>query len=226
VSQASIDTTLVSIARGTGRHLCNKKVGRLILHGRLKRSYARILELRKSVGQFAQIRHPRQSLKAQDPIPADAVLEILIRGDDGLLHEDTSRPPFLAPISTLGSAVTLLELTAPSCTAPGSYCLDETLDDCGGPKLPKHLKLTPPLFNAASMWHRSDATDFEKMKTKSLKNEMAARGLAVRSGLKADLQHRLYSEIVRAAAEAAMGNHGYYNIFGSDGSDSSMDDDE
>ena len=69
--------------------------------------------------------------------------------DHGL--EDTSRPPFLAPISTLGSAVTLLELTAPSCAAPGSYCLDETLDDCGGPKLPKHLKLTPQLFNARTV---------------------------------------------------------------------------
>ena len=212
--------------RAPRKMMTNKKVGRLILHGRLKRSYARILELRKSVGQSAQIRHPRQSLKAQDPIPSDAVLEILIRGDDGLLHEDTSRPPFLTPISTLGSAVTLLELTAPSCAAPGSYCLDETLDDCGGPKLPKHLKLTPQLFNAASMRHRSDATDFEKMKTRSLKNEMAARGLTVRSGLKADLQHRLYSEIVRAAAEEAMGDHGYYTIFGSDSSDSSMDDDE
>ena len=74
--------------------------------------------------------------------------------------------------------------------------------------------------------HRSDATDFEKMKTRSLKNEMAARGLTVRSGLKADLQHRLYSEIVRAAAEEAMGDHGYYNLFGSDSSDSSMDDGE
>ena len=61
---------------------------------------------------------------------------------------------------------------------------------------------------------------------RSLKNEMAPRGLTVRSGLKADLQHRLYSEIVRAAAEEAMGNHGYYNTFGSDSSDSSMDDDE
>ena len=76
------------------------------------------------------------------------------------------------------------------------------------------------------MRHRSDATDFEKMKTRSLKNEMAARGLTVRSGLKADLQHRLYSEIVRAAAEEAMGDHGYYNRFGSDSSDSSMDDGE
>ena len=48
----------------------------------------------------------------------------------------------------------------------------------------------------------------------------------VRSGLKADLQHRLYSEIVRAAAEEAMGDHGYYNLFGSDSSDSPMDDGE
>ena len=58
--------------RAPRKMMTNKKVGRLILHGRLKRSYARILELRKSVGQSAQIRHPRQSLKAQDPIPADA----------------------------------------------------------------------------------------------------------------------------------------------------------
>ena len=78
------------------------KLGPLLLEGTMGVGFARIIELRKTVGQ-ATVMHPRLSVKRADATKCTAVVLPFVETGDGRLAVDRDRaPPLLLPLLSLG----------------------------------------------------------------------------------------------------------------------------
>ena len=184
---------------GGGRQLLTK-AGALLLDGVLEVGFARVLELRKRVGE-GSVRHPRLSLRRCDAAHGEAVLLPLVRDAFGRLREDRTTPPYVVPLAWLGCEAELLEF---SCSR--WRCMSEDvfelvrLDPTHGGEPLCQVVVSNSMFAPDAMV--GDPVDFEDMKVKELKDELLARG-ASRTGPKGVLQQRLHTLIVQGAAEVA-----------------------
>ena len=181
---------------GGGRML-QTKAGPLLLDGVLEVGFARILELRKRVGD-GSVRHPRLSLRRSDVASGEAVLLPLVRNAAWRLCEDRSRPPFVVPLALLGCQVELREYACSlwRCISEDVFELLRLEQTCGGAPLCQ-VVLSHDMFAADAMVE--EAVALEEMTVKQLKAELAVRG-AARTGAKGVLQLRLHNLIVREAA--------------------------
>ena len=163
--------------------------------------HARILELRKICGRTT---HTRLSVRAKDAAACSAVIDLLeVVTDRGASRQfrvnRTKSPPELAPVLSLGRAVTMEATAAPDANGDALFQLKGARDGVGGPKL-SALVLTTDMFAGEAMCGES-AVDLMQMKQKELSAELAARKEPC-SGRKAALRARLYAVIIAAARVA------------------------
>ena len=191
------DVYEIHVAASTERQL-STKAGPLLLAGVLRVGYARVAELRKGHHQ-GSVAHPRLSVRREDAARCEAVLTLLADCGGGMLTEDRSKPPMLVPATLLGSRIEMAEVAPADAYAGGRYKLGGRDPVCGGVPL-KQLCLDDSAFAEHTM-KAGAGVDFEEMKLKELKEELAARG-STRTALKAVLQRRLHGLLVEAAIEA------------------------
>ena len=174
------------------------KAGALLLEGVLEVGCARVLELRKHVGN-GSVKHPRSSVRRFDAAHCEAVLLPLARGADGLLREDRTCTPLVVPLLMLGCRVDVREFACSRwrCISADVYEQIGMGTDCGGTPLTSTC-MDRSMFSADAM---AGDVAFEDMKVADLREELAVRG-ASRSGLKGALQRRLHTLIVQAAISA------------------------
>ena len=184
---------------GGGRTL-KTKAGPLLLDGLLEVGFARILEVRKRVGD-GSVRHPRLSMRRSDASCGEAVLLPLVRDVDDRLLEDRSRPPYVVPLAWLGCQVEVRQFASSRwrCMSADVFEVVRLEPACGGEPLCT-VVLEDNMFAADVMV--AEAIAFEEMKVRELKGELMARG-ASRTGVKGTLQQRLHTLIVQEAAERA-----------------------
>ena len=178
--------------------MMRSKAGALLLEGLLEVGFARILEVRKRIGD-GSVRHPRLSLSRSDVACGEAVLLPFVRNATGQLQEDRSRPPYAVPLGWLGCRVELRNVVRSQwpCMSEDVFELVRLEPTCGGKPL-RQVVLSNDLFAADAM--EGEAVAFEEMKVRELKEELMVRG-ASRSGAKGMLQQRLHTLIVQRAAE-------------------------
>ena len=183
-----------------GGHTLKTKAGPLLLDGLLEVGFARILEVRKRVGD-GSVRHPRLSMRRSDVSCGEAVLLPLVRDVDDRLLEDRSRPPYVVPLAWLGCQVEVRQFASSRwrCMSADVFEVVRLEPACGGEPLCT-VVLEDNMFAADVMV--AEAIAFEEMKVRELKGELMARG-ASRTGVKGTLQQRLHTLIVQEAAERA-----------------------
>lgn len=185
-------------SEGAGREL-KTKAGPLPLEGLFAVGYARILEIRRAVGQ-GSVAHPRLSVRREDAERAEAVLRPLVEDAEGLLYDDLKQPPLLVPLSLLGCRMAVEELSpdagASPCFSAHRCRLLRPEPSVGGTQL-RPLVLDDHMFAASAMIGGGEMA-LEDMKLVQLREELAARD-ARRTGAKAALQRRLHALLVRAA---------------------------
>ena len=184
------------------RRTCDANQGRVAAacDGVLEVGFARILELRKRVGD-GSVSHPRLSMRCSDVANGEAVLLPLVRDAAGRLREDRSRPPSVVPLALLGCQVELREFACSRwrCKSEDVFEVVRLEPTCGGAPL-FQVVLSADMFEADAMVE--EAVALAEMKVKQLKVELAARG-AARAGAKERLQQRLHTLIVQEATERA-----------------------
>ena len=138
------------------------KAGALLLDGVLEVGFARVLELRKRVGE-GSVRHPRLSMRRSDVAFGEAVLLPLVRDAAGRLREDRSAPPYTVPLAWLGCRAELLEFACSRwrCMSVDVFELVRLEPTCGGESL-YQVVVSDDMFAADAMV--GDAVDFEEMK--------------------------------------------------------------
>ena len=169
----------------------------LLLDGSLQVGFARLLEIRKGVGQ-ASVQHPRLSVKRESAAGCEAVLRpLLLEGDT--LREDLSAPPKLVSLALLGCKVEAEPLAPGDAYSGATFRIGALAEGHGGDPL-RSMVLTESMFGADAM-ESGGNVPFESMKVAQLKEELAARGSTRRTGLKMVLQRRLHAMLMQSAIE-------------------------
>ena len=142
--------------------------------------------LRKLNGKLRVL---RLSVLASDASRCTAVVQLLIKQDDGLYRADLAHAPCLVPVLSLGRQ---MDPTAGVTAGTLSLVLHGTA--AGGSQL-QTASLSADMFDASQM--QAVLKDLMDMTVNELREELEARGQP-RSGPKAWLRRTLHSAIVQA----------------------------